>query len=195
MSGLTFRKIRLSVNLSQQNLSRHLSRSTPRLYHSSHSAVAAEEEMRTAHRKLVLKSVWVSSLTVLLLLSSCRQQEARSGPAAAAVSPAGPQDPELNVSAAGYHGKHFIGPVYIPRSSPMEEGTTVYNATYQDGVKVVSKEDTMRHLVNIDRDGNYVFDSSASQIAKLSSGSVLLLSGLALRTVVDVQKTPAGYVL
>jgi hypothetical protein len=77
----------------------------------------------------------------------------------------------------------------------MEDGTTVYNVTYQDDVTVISKDDTMRHLVNIDRDGNYVFDSSASQIAKLSSGSVLLLSGLALRTVVDVQKTAGGYFL
>jgi hypothetical protein len=77
----------------------------------------------------------------------------------------------------------------------MEDGTTVYNVTYQDGVTVLSRDDTMRHLVNIDRDGNFVFDSTASQIAKLRSGSILLLSGLALRTVVDVQKTPAGYVL
>ncbi len=149
--------------------------------------------MRTADRKLVLKRIFVSSLTLLFLLSSCRKQGARSEPPAA--SPAGPRDPELNVSAAGYHGKHFIGPLYIPRSSPMEDGTTAYGVTYQDGVTVVSKDDTMRHLVNIDRDGNYVFDSSANQIAKVSSGSILLLSGLALRTVVDVQKTSAGYLL
>ena len=77
----------------------------------------------------------------------------------------------------------------------MEDGTTAYNVTYQDGVTVVSKDDTMRHLVNIDRDGNYIFDSSASQIAKLRAGSVLLLSGLALCTVVDVQKTNDGYLL
>ena len=101
----------------------------------------------------------------------------------------------MNVSASGYHGKHFTGPVYIPRSSPMEDGTTAYNVTYQDGVTVVSKDDTMRHLVSIDRDGNYMFDSSASQIAKLRTGSVVLLSGLALRTVVDMQRTANGYLL
>jgi hypothetical protein len=77
----------------------------------------------------------------------------------------------------------------------MEDGTTAYNVTYQDGVTIVSKDDTIRHLVNIDRDGNYTFDSSAGQIARLRTGSVVLLSGLALRTVVDVQKTAGGYLL
>src|SRR6202453_3355818 len=149
--------------------------------------------MRTTDRKLVLKIMVVGSVSLLVLLSSCRKQEARNETPAA--NPAGPQDPDLSVSAAGYHGKHFTGPLYIPRSSPMEDGTTAYNVTYQDGVTVVSKDDTMRHLVNVDRDGNYLFDSSAGQIAKLSSGSVVLLSGLALRTVVDVQKTANGYLL
>ena len=68
--------------------------------------------MRTADRKLVLKSIFVSSLTLLSLVSSCRKPAARSEPQAA--RPAGPQDPELNVSATGYHGKHFTGPLYIP---------------------------------------------------------------------------------
>ena len=77
----------------------------------------------------------------------------------------------------------------------MEDGTTAYDVTYQDGVTVVSKDDTMRHLVTIHQDGSYVFDSSASQIANLKPGSVLLLSGLALCTVVDVQKTDDGYSL
>jgi len=135
----------------------------------------------------------VGSVSLLMLLSSCRKQADRNETPAA--NPAGPQDPDLSVSAAGYHGKHFTGPLYIPRSSPMEDGTTAYNVTYQDGVTVVSKDDTMRHLVNIDRDGNYTFDSSAGQIAKLRTGSVVLLSGLALRTVVDVQKTANGYLL
>ena len=72
----------------------------------------------------------------------------------------------------------------------MEDGTTAYNVTYQDGVTVVSKDETMRHLISIRRDGNYVFDSSASQIANLEPGSVLLLSGLALCTVVDVKRLP-----
>ena len=149
--------------------------------------------MRTTERKLVLKTMVVGSVSLLMLLSSCGKQAARNETPAA--SAAGPQDPDLSVSAAGYHGKHFTGPVYIPRSSPMQDGTTAYNVTYQDGVTVVSKDDTMRHLVNIDRDGNYTFDSSAGQIAKLKTGSVVLLSGLALRTVVDVQKSPNGYVL
>ncbi len=147
--------------------------------------------MRTTDRKLILKIMVVGFL--LVLLASCGKKEARNETPAA--SPAGPQDPDLSVSASGYRGRHFIGPVYIPRSSPMEDGTTAYNVTYQDGVTIVSKDDTMRHLLNIDRDGNYTFDSSAGQIAKLRAGSVLLLSGLALRTVVDVQKTDDGYLL
>jgi hypothetical protein len=53
----------------------------------------------------------------------------------------------------------------------------------------------MHHLVAIRRDGSYVFDSSASQIANLQPGGVLLLSGLALCTVVDVKDTGDGYVL
>ena len=134
----------------------------------------------------------VGSVSLLLLLSSCGKQAARSKRRG---EPSRTPGPDLSVSAAGYHGKHFTGPVYIPRSSPMEDGTTAYNVTYQDGVTVVSKDDTMHHLVNIDRDGNYTFDSSAGQIAKLRTGSVVLLSGLALRTVIDVQKTANGYLL
>jgi hypothetical protein len=148
--------------------------------------------MRTTDRKLVLKIMLGGSVS-LMLLSSCTKQAVRNEVPKA--NPAGPQDPDLNVSASGYHGKHFTGPVYIPRSSPMENGTTAYNVTYQDGVTVVSKDDTMRHLVSIDRDGNYLFDSSAGQIAKLRTGSVVLLSGLALRTVVDLQQTANGYLL
>jgi hypothetical protein len=147
--------------------------------------------MRTTDRKLILKIMVVGSL--LVLLASCGKKATRNETPAA--SPAGSQDPDLSVSAAGYHGRHFSGPLYIPRSSPMEDGTTAYNVTYQDGVTIVSKDDTMRHLLNIDRDGNYTFDSSAGQIAKLRAGSVLLLSGLALRTVVDVEKTGDGYLL
>ena len=142
----------------------------------------------------IFKSILVTgSVATLLLLASCTKQTTHSE--AATPSSAGPQDPNLRVSAKGYHGNHFSGGVYIPRSSPVEEGTTAYNVTYQDGVTVVGKDDTMRHLVKIGQDGSYLFDSSASQIAGLKSGSVLLLSGLALRTVVDVQKTAAGYSL
>jgi hypothetical protein len=77
----------------------------------------------------------------------------------------------------------------------VEDGTTAYNVTYQDGVTVVSRDDTKRHLITIQRDGSYLFDSSAGQIANLKPGGVLLLSGLALCTVVDVKKTGAGYSL
>ena len=61
----------------------------------------------------------------------------------------------------------------------MENGTTVYDVTYKEGVTVISKRDTMQHLVSIQRNGSYVFDSSASQIATLKPGDVVLLSGLA----------------
>jgi hypothetical protein len=145
--------------------------------------------MRTAYRVMVF-----GSFAALLLLSSCKKQ-LPPGEAAAAAVASGPQDPALIVSPGGYHGKHFSGPVYIPRSSPMIDGTTAYDVTYQDGVTVVSKDDTMRHLVTIEEDGSYVFDSSASQVANLKPGGVLLLSGLALCTVVDVQKTGDGYLL
>lgn len=141
-----------------------------------------------------VKSLLVSgAIATLLLLSSCRKQ---ATPGETTVpTPSGPHDPDLRVSATGYHGHRFSGPVYIPRSSPLEDGTTAYDVTYQAGVVVISKDDTMRHLVTIDPEGNYVFDSAASQIAKLKPGSVLLLSGLALRTVVEVQKTAGGYAL
>jgi hypothetical protein len=129
------------------------------------------------------------SVAALLLLSSCGK---RGNPNETAV-PVGPQDPDLTVRAGGYHGNHFRGPVYLPRSSPMGNGTTVYNVTYQDGVTVLSRGDTMRHLLNIQRDGTYVFDDAATQIANLKPGDVLLLSGLALCTVDDVKKTDDGY--
>jgi hypothetical protein len=140
------------------------------------------------------KSLLVTgAVAMLLLVSACRKQ-ATPGETTAP-TPSGPRDPDLRVSATGYHGHSFTGPVYIPRSSPMEDGTTAYDVTYQAGVTVVSKDDTTRHLVTIAPDGSYVFDSSASQIGNLKPGSILLLSGLALRTVVEVQKTAEGYSL
>jgi hypothetical protein len=131
------------------------------------------------------------SAAALLLLSACRNQADPNETAAAGK----PQDPNLNVQASGYHGNHFSGPVYLPRFSPMEGGTTAYNVIYQDGVTVISRADTMHHLVAMRRDGSYVFDSSASQVASLQPGSVLLLSGLALCTVVEVKDTGDGYLL
>jgi hypothetical protein len=145
--------------------------------------------MRTPKKLLV-----ACSAAALLLSTACRQKQPVSREIATP-SPAGPQDPDLRVDKAGYHGHHFSGPVYIPHSSPMEDGTTVYSVTYQPGVTVVSKEETMRHLVSIKPNGSYLFDSTAIQIAKLKPGGVLLLSGLALRTVVSVEKTDTGYTL
>jgi hypothetical protein len=141
---------------------------------------------------IVRKSVWVAgSVAMLLLLSACRKQTSET------ITPdlSGPQDPNLRINRTGYRGRHFVGPVYTPRSSPLGDGTTAYDVTYQDGVTVVSRADTMRHLLAIHQDGSYIFDSSAGQIGKLQSGSVVLLSGLALRTVVDVQKSGDGYAL
>ncbi len=146
-----------------------------------------------SHSSRVKSLLGNRAIVTLLLVSSCRKQ-ATPGETTE-LTPSGPHDPDLSVSAAGYHGNHFSGPVYIPRSSPMEEGTTAYNVTYQDGVTVISRGDTMRHLVAIRRDGSYVFDSSAIQIANLQPGSVLLLSGLALCTVVEVKDTGDGYLL
>ena len=130
------------------------------------------------------------SVAALLLLSSCRKQDRLHETVTS-----GPKDARLNVEAGGYHGNHFSGPVYIPRSSPMEEGTTAYNVVYQDGVTVLSRDETLRHLLAIRRDGSYVFDASASRIANLEPGSILLLSGLALCTVVDVKETSGGYLI
>jgi hypothetical protein len=131
------------------------------------------------------------SVAALLLLSACRKQVDPNEAAARGK----PQDPNLNVQPSGYHGNHFSGPVYLPRSSPMEGGTTAYSVTYQEGVTVISRSDTMHHLVATRRDGSYVFDSSTTQIANLQPGSVLLLSGLALCTVVEVKDTGDGYLL
>ena len=133
-------------------------------------------------------SVWrIGSIAALLLLSSCRKPET-------AASASASQDPVLQVQAGGYHGHHFSGPVYLPRSSPLDGGTTAYNVAYQPGVTVLSKDDTKRHLVAIRPDG-YLFDSTATQIAELQSGGMLLLSGLALATVADVKQTGNGYLV
>jgi hypothetical protein len=134
----------------------------------------------------------IGTVAVLLLLVSCKKPDT---PVETAAPAAAPQDPDLQVNAGGYRGHHFSGPLYIPRSSSLENGTTAFNVTYQHGVTVLSKEETMRHLVAIQRDGSYVFDSSAGQIARLQPGGVLLLSGLALCSVVDVKNTSAGYVI
>lgn len=161
----------------------------PRLYHSKDfvplllPAAFCEEAMRTS--LLVTGSV----AAALLLLSCNRPKPYEAG------APGGPHDPDLVVRAGGYHGNHFRGPVYIPRASPMVNGTTVYNVTYQDGVTVLGKDETMRHLVNIQRDGTYAFDASATRIANLEPGAVLLLSGLALCTVVSVERTGDRYLL
>jgi hypothetical protein len=133
--------------------------------------------------------ILVIGLFSALLLTSC----GRRGPSEAV--PGGPRDPNLSVQPGGYPGKHFSGPVYAPRFSPMENGTSVYDVTYQDGVTVMTKKDTMQHLLSIPRIGSYLFDSSASQIATLKSGDVLLLSGLALCTVVEVKDTDNGYLV
>jgi len=129
------------------------------------------------------------SVAAALLLSSCNRHKTDDAP------PRGPQDPDLVVPAAGFHGNHFRGPIYIPRGSPMQNGTTLYNVTYQDGVTVLSREETMHHLTSIQRDGTYTFNDGATQIANLKAGDVLLLSGLALCTVDDVEETSNGYTL
>ena len=144
--------------------------------------------MRTPQRLLLTFSV-----ATLLLLSSCKKPAILSQLGAPHTSE--PQDPDLRVDAAGYHGGLFTGPVYLPKSSPMEDGTTAYNVTYQHGVTVVSNGDARRHLVAIHPDGSYLFDAGSGQLANLKPGNVLLLSGLALRTVVEVQKTGGGYTL
>jgi hypothetical protein len=128
------------------------------------------------------------SVAALLLLSSCNRHKTDQ-----AAAPGGPHDPDLAIPAGGFHGNHFRGPVYLPRFSAMDNGTTVYNVTYQDGVKVLSREDTIHHLTGIQRDGKYLFDAGATKIADLQADDVLLMSGLALVTVVNVEKTDNGY--
>jgi hypothetical protein len=145
--------------------------------------VSVRERLRT--------SFWVTVLVAFaLLLSSCGRRAPQTGPA-----PRGPSDADLLVPAGGYHGNHFRGPVYLPRSSPMADGTTAYSVTYREGVTVVSKDETRKHLVGIERDGSYLFDSSAAQIAGLQPGTVVLLSGLALCSVTSVEKTGDKYLL
>ena len=139
------------------------------------------------------KTLLAGAIVFLALLSSCRKQaEQYEAPAA---SLAGPQDPDLRVNPAGYRGRHFTGPVYLPRASPLLDGTTAYNVTYQKGVTVVSREDALRHLVSIGQDDSYLFDATAAQIARLKPGSVLVMAGLALCTVTEVEKTSHGYLL
>jgi hypothetical protein len=128
---------------------------------------------------------------ILLLSSSCKQPADRYE--APAASLAGPQDPDLRVNPAGYRGRHFSGPVYFPRQSPLQDGTTAYSVTYQKGVTVVSKEDVAHYLISIGQDDSYVFDAASAQIGKLKPGGVLLISGLALCTVESVEKTSNGY--
>jgi hypothetical protein len=144
----------------------------------------------------LLAGVWrcavIGSVSLLVLSSGCKRPTAHPSQA---TPPSGPKDPDLRVNPAGYHGRHYAGPVYTPRSSPMEDGTTLYSVAYKKGVTVLSKDDTMRHLLAIHADGSYLFDANASQIARLKPDSIVLLSGLALRTVVAVSKNADGWLL
>jgi hypothetical protein len=136
----------------------------------------------------------VIALSAFSVLTSCNRQDS-STEFAARASASGPQDPNLKVKEGGYHGRHFAGPVYVPRASLIEDGTTAYNVTYKKGVTVIAKDETLHHLVTVQADGSYVFDASATQIASLKPGGILLLSGLALCNVVDLKKTSDGYIL
>src|ERR1700735_1868824 len=99
---------------------------------------------------IVRKSVWAAgSVALLLVVSACGKRTDET----MALHLPGPRDPYLTVSTAGYRGRHFVGPVYIPRASPLGDGTTAYDVTYQDGVSVISRADTLRHLVAIRHDG------------------------------------------
>ena len=90
------------------------------------------------------EAYWSSARSLRYCCASCGRQAAPSDRV-----PGGPRDPDLSVQAGGYPDNHFSGPVYIPRFSPMENGTTVYDVTYKDGVTVISRKDTMQHLVSI----------------------------------------------
>ena len=129
----------------------------------------------------------------MLLLTGCEKHTAEQSSRQPARR--GPSDPNLSVSPAGYHGRHYSGPVYLPRYSPMNDGTTAYDVLYQNDVLVIGKQDTRRHLLTIHPDGDYAFDATAEQIARLKPDDIVLLSGLALRTVVEVQQTETGYLL
>ncbi len=130
---------------------------------------------------------------ILMLFISCHKGVERYE--APAASLAGPQDPDLRVDPAGYRGRHFSGPAYLPRSSPLPDGTTLYNVTYQKGVTVISKDDAAHHLLSIGQDDSYVFDATLPQVAKLKSGGVLVIAGQALCTVESLTKTSNGYVV
>ena len=131
----------------QPILIRHLSRSPPRLYHSKIPRTVSEARDANPDADNCILKIMIGRLGHVAAAAVILQEAGRSieTPAPAGRTPGS----RLEVSAGGYHGKHFTGPVYIPRSSPMEDGTTAYNVTYQDGVTVLSKEDTMRHLVTI----------------------------------------------
>jgi hypothetical protein len=153
---------------------------------------ASSPTLRNGLRAVLMRTslLVTGSIAFALLLSSCSRRAAFQ-----AGVPTGPHDPDLVVPAGGYRGNHFRGPIYIPRASPINDGTTAYSVTYQDGVTVLSREDTRRHLLGIQRDGSYIFDASSAQIANLQPGSVLLLSGLALCTVDSVEKNGDRYLL
>jgi hypothetical protein len=151
-------------------------------------------EYQNTGQPLATFAALVSMLGIFFGITACKKQAVLpTNPPVHVAS--GPQDPDLTVKAAGYRGRSFSGPMYIPRTSPVEDGTTLYSVVYQHGVNVISKETTVRDLVAIHPDGGFVFRPSAKQIAQLKPGSIVLLSGLALRTVVAVQKRSDGFLL
>ena len=92
----------------------------------------------------------VGSVAALLMLSGCRNQADPNETAARGK----PQDPNLSVQASGYHVQSLTAARCTFPDFLLGRATRPVQVTYHDGVTVISRGDTMHHLVAICRDGN-----------------------------------------
>jgi hypothetical protein len=78
------------------------------------------------------------------------------------------------------------------RFGELKDATTAYEVKYTQETVVVSNQDVRTHLLKMSDDGaTFDFDASSGQLRDLKVGSVMLLSGVALRKVTEVvQKGP-----
>lgn len=79
------------------------------------------------------------------------------------------------------------------RFGPLKDATTAYEVKYTPQTVVMSNEAVVSHLRKMSDDGaTFDFDSSSDEVRNLKPGSVLLLSGVALRKVTGVVQTGGG---
>jgi hypothetical protein len=90
------------------------------------------------------------------------------------------------------NGPH-VGPTTSTRYGSRQDTAILYEVTYTPETTVLSNDAVAKHLRKMSDDGStFSFDSSSDEARSLKPGSVLLLSGVALRRVTRVEPVADG---